>query len=324
MVSGVVGFTANHQHYMLRDQSIRLRGVEVNPAELQAPDVGEIPTKPNEMNAERTSEVQLSAEMADPATRLRALILATLTGRNLLDPPAIVRAANTEASAVSAQIDAAPAQSMPDEVFTLSIHERESSGMSLWVSLTLDGERIDGGFSYRLSRTNQWQQSLSLEGVRAFLDPLVLNFSGPLRLSDQRSAFDLNADGDTEMIARFASNSYALARDLNANGRIDDGVEVIGALSGNGFSELAQWDDNDDGLITAADPVWQDLVLWQPGREEMLTLASKEVRALGLEQVASPFTFTQNSGEPLGRVTATGYFVAGNAVQIAQQIDLAV
>lgn len=90
--------------------------------------------------------------------------------------------------------------------------------------------------------------------------------------------FDVDADGGYNHVqwVRTGGDEAFLALDRNANGVIDDGAELFGIgtpllLEGgrapNGFVGLAQYDDprlggNDDGLITSADAVWSDLLLW--------------------------------------------------------------
>jgi protein-disulfide isomerase len=64
-----------------------------------------------------------------------------------------------------------------------------------------------------------------------------------------------------------------LALDRNNNGQIDDGAELFGSTTRqpppvppakvNGYAALAVYDDNGDGRITAADPVFSELLLWR-------------------------------------------------------------
>jgi hypothetical protein len=67
-----------------------------------------------------------------------------------------------------------------------------------------------------------------------------------------------------------ASNMAFLAFDRNENGVIDGGGELFGngtllrngQHAATGFDALAQYDENGDGEIDAADPIWQYLQLW--------------------------------------------------------------
>jgi hypothetical protein len=90
-------------------------------------------------------------------------------------------------------------------------------------------------------------------------------------------AFDVNADGlaDTVQWVLPGGDEAFLALDRNRNGVVDDGAELFGVgtplieggTAPNGFVALAQYDQpllggNDDGVISRADAVWQELTLW--------------------------------------------------------------
>lgn len=90
-------------------------------------------------------------------------------------------------------------------------------------------------------------------------------------------SFDVNADGFPDQVqwVRPGGDEAFLTLDRNRNGIVDDGSELFGVgtplLAGgtapNGFVALAQYDQpllggNDDGVISRADAIWQELTLW--------------------------------------------------------------
>ena len=90
-------------------------------------------------------------------------------------------------------------------------------------------------------------------------------------------SFDVNADGFPDHVqwVRPGGDEAFLTLDRNRNGIVDDGSELFGVgtplLAGgtapNGFVALAQYDQpllggNDDGAISRADAIWQELTLW--------------------------------------------------------------
>jgi hypothetical protein len=152
----------------------------------------------------------------------------------------------------------------------------------------------------------------------------VLNFSGPVALSDQRISFDLTGDGQQESIATLASNSFYLALDKNANGAIDSGVELFGALTGNGFTELAEYDEDGNGFIDVNDSEFASLQLYRPGDGQLIDLSSMGVEGIYLESVVSPFQLQSSTGELLGQVRQTGFFYTDQGLGSIQHIDLAV
>lgn len=74
-----------------------------------------------------------------------------------------------------------------------------------------------------------------------------------------------------------------LCRDLNGNGRIDDGGELFGtatrlesgARAQNGFVALAAYDDNHDGFIDEKDAIWSRLLLWRDANHDGISQADE-------------------------------------------------
>lgn len=105
--------------------------------------------------------------------------------------------------------------------------------------------------------------------------PIIVDVLGNgYRLTDAAGGvdFDLDADGQAESLSWTAPNSddSFLALDRNGNGRIDNGAELFGshtaqpaAWTPNGFAALAVFDENHDGLINSAGPVFARLLLWR-------------------------------------------------------------
>ena len=212
--------------------------------------------------------------------------------------------------------------------YRLRSHESEKATINIRADLTLhSGRRVSVNLEQSMSRQLDLDVTLSALDAAKFIDPLVLNFAGPVSLSDRRVEFDVNADGQTESIAMFASNSAYLALDGNGDGVINDGRELFGALSGDGFADLAQYDEDGNGFIDAGDAVFSRLQLFTPGGlggGSLRSLNSAGVEAIYTGSMDSPFRLTSASGETLGQVRSTGFHVGSYGANTAQQIDLAV
>jgi hypothetical protein len=158
-------------------------------------------------------------------------------------------------------------------------------------------------------------------------DPLVLNFSGTAaQLSDQRFAFDLNADGSTEQINVLAPGSGFLVLDRNQDGKINNGSELFGPTTNNGFAELAKLDDDKNGWIDENDAAFKQLQVWRrdsSGQDQLQSLAAAGVGAIALSHVDTPFALKTNANELLGQIRTSGIFLQENgAAGTIQQIDL--
>lgn len=127
--------------------------------------------------------------------------------------------------------------------------------------------------SHRIGYDRHYYTDLP-EWCEELISPLVLDLDGDgISLSSPRSGvrFDLNRIGIAVRTGwTWSDDDALLARDLNGNGRIDDGAELFGsatdltsgARAENGFEALADLDSDGDGLITPSDRAWDTLLLW--------------------------------------------------------------
>lgn len=197
---------------------------------------------------------------------------------------------STASSGTGATGTAAPSAT-PDQAVLVSEASQQQEQLTFSAQgqvTTSDGRQlsIQLGFAMQFEQT---QLNQRLTRTSALKDPLVLNLDGQVAgFSRARFQFDLDADGQKESLAALDSGSAFLARDLNGNGQIDDGTELFGARSGNGFADLATLDEDGNGVLDEADSSFATLRLYRPG-EGLLTLGDKQIGAIFLQSAATPF-----------------------------------
>lgn len=123
------------------------------------------------------------------------------------------------------------------------------------------------------------------------------------------------------------SGSGFLVLDLNGNGAVDDGAEMFGPVSGDGFAELASYDLDGSNWIDEGDPVFSELRVWvrNPGEDSLLSLADTGVGAIHLGRTATPFSLTDSGNQLLGAVRTTGLYLREDGTAGAvQQLDLSI
>lgn len=192
---------------------------------------------------------------------------------------------------------------------------------------TADGRELSFNLKLEMSRTYFEQTNVSLRaGDAQVKDPLVVNFGGTAaELSDTGFTFDINADGRTEQMPGLGAGRGFLALDRDGDGAISDGRELFGPATGNGFRELAAYDDDGNGWIDEADSVYSRLGVWTPGsRTALKSLGEAGVGAISLDSLSTPFTVKRPDGDVLGKVIASSVFLRedGQAGSV-QQVDLA-
>jgi hypothetical protein len=217
------------------------------------------------------------------------------------------------------------------EQHTLHQESESTSFSAQGLIQTADGKSIDFSIQLGMSREFRLETSLTITGgaPEKKIDPLVINFNGnAAELSETRFAFDIDADGTTEQIASLKSGSGFLALDKNNDGTINDGSELFGPTTGKGFAELAQHDSDGNGFIDEADPIYSKLRIWQrheDGSEQLMALGDKNVGAIYLGHVSTPFQLRTDENKSLGEITDTGiYLTEDGRTGTIQQIDFSV
>lgn len=194
---------------------------------------------------------------------------------------------------------------------------------------TADGREISFNINVEMSRSfeSYFREDLQLASF-TLCDPLVINLDGNVAdLDDQTFFFDIDADGELDEISGLGSGSGFLALDKNGDGIINDGSELFGTKSGNGFADLAQYDEDGNGWIDENDPIWGKLKIWckdENGNDVLYRLADKGVGAICLQNVSTDFTMQGSGGKTQGVVRNTGIFLyeSGLAGTI-QHVDIA-
>ncbi|MFM9111252.1 MAG: hypothetical protein ACKOPN_11820, partial [Prochlorococcaceae cyanobacterium] len=138
------------------------------------------------------------------------------------------------------------------------------------------------------------------------VSPLVidLNGDGVQTLSlEQGVVFDLAGTGKPVQTGWVSAQDGLLAIDLNLDGVINSGAELLGTgtrladgtLARDGWRALAQFDANTDGLIDAQDAVWAQLGVWVDGNSDGITDTGelRSLRDTGIQSISLQRDATQ-------------------------------
>ena len=211
-----------------------------------------------------------------------------------------------------------------------SHYEYESLSFSAeGVIQTQDGKTINFSAQLNIEREYFEEQSVSFRaGDAVKIDPLVLNFNGTAaELQQTRFEFDLDADGQTEQIALLKPGNAYLALDKNNDGTINDGSELFGPSTGNGFNELAKYDEDGNQFIDEADSIYEQLRLWSidaNGHQQLIGLGEKGVGAIYIGHLNTHFELQQNQQDLGDIVSSSVYFKENGETGFIQQLDLRV
>lgn len=244
-----------------------------------------------------------------------------------------MEAASIKASAGSRGTTAKVGAGHWEERVTMSkiFTDREVTSFSTMGTVeTADGRSIN--FNLNLEMSREFTQSVGVEYARKTfcIDPLVINLEGnPASFSDQTFFFDLDSDGKAEELSSLAGGSGFLALDLNYDGVINDGSELFGTKSGDGFKDLAAYDKDGNGWIDENDEVFRRLKVWTKnadGSDRLIAIADAGVGAIYLGHAATEFSVnTLDTNQTQGIVRSTGVFLKeSGGVGTIQHVDLVV
>ena len=232
------------------------------------------------------------------------------------------------------RIQYARAKSMPImnvAVGAAGSYESEQTSFSTQGTVvTKDGREIKFGIDMKMSRSfAEYYEMKTPTKQKELCDPLVINLDTDIaELSDQKFTFDIDNDGILDEISKLSSKSGYLALDKNGDGKINDGSELFGTKSGNGFADLAAYDDDGNGWIDEDDEIFDKLLIWakdEHGNDKLYHLKDRGVGAICLASAATEFALNnQQTNEANGVIRRTGMFLFENGnVGTVQHIDLA-
>jgi len=193
--------------------------------------------------------------------------------------------------------------------------------------LTEDGREIEFAVNLNMSREFFSEESLSIRAGDTLKDPLVINFSGKAaELTQDTFSFDVDNDGHENQISFLQPGSGFLALDKNGDNTINNGSELFGPQSGNGFQDLAKYDSDGNNWIDANDSIFDKLRIWTrdaEGKDVLFALGEKGIGAIYLDSAATLFSVKDAENNLLGKVQSTGLFLGENGgVGTVQQVDL--
>ena len=166
---------------------------------------------------------------------------------------------------------------------------------------TADGRNID--FNVEVSMSRAFMQEFNMLEVQEYIktDPLMINLDTNIgSVSDQKFYFDLDSDGEKEQISFAGKGSGFLALDKNGDGVINDGSELFGTKSGDGFKDLAAYDEDGNGWIDENDSIFSRLKVWtkdENGNDYLMNLKTADVGAIYLSNADTQFSLKNDENK---------------------------
>ena len=195
---------------------------------------------------------------------------------------------------------------------------------------TADGRDIN--FNMEVSMSRAFTASINSLEVESYIktDPLMINLDTDIgSVSDQKFFFDLDTDGKEEEISFAGKGSGFLALDRNGDGKINDGSELFGTKSGDGFKDLAAYDADGNGWIDENDAIFSQLKIWtkdEDGKDKLISLKDADVGAIYLGNADTQFSLKDDDHKLNGEIKKTGIYLheSSGEVGTVNHVDLTV
>ncbi len=194
---------------------------------------------------------------------------------------------------------------------------------------TADGREISFGVSMSMSRAFMSETNILEQEDFLVTDPLVINLdSNVTSISDQKFFFDLDSDGKMDSINFAGRGSGFLALDKNGDGIINDGSELFGTKSGDGFKDLAAYDEDGNGWIDENDSIFKKLKVWtkdEDGKDQLIDLKSADVGAIYLGAADTEYSYKDINNSTNAILRKTGVYLkeSTGAVGTMAHVDMA-
>jgi len=181
------------------------------------------------------------------------------------------------------------------------VEKEKISFSSQGIVKTADGKEID--FDLKVNMTREFAVSrnidLSISGGEP-VDPVVINYAGnAAEFSERTFEFDLDADGSSEEIPYLKDGSGFLVL-ADDGSEVKDGTQLFGPQTGDGFAEMKEYDEDNNGWLDSADSIFDKLKIWtkdESGKDRLFALADKNIGALYLGNINANYSYKAESFE---------------------------
>ena len=192
---------------------------------------------------------------------------------------------------------------------------------------TQDGRSIDFGIEISMSRSFMEKIDSYTDQSYIKTDPLIINMdTNVASVSDVKFKFDLDNDGKREEISFAGEGSGFLALDKNGDGKINNGSELFGTQSGDGFADLSAFDEDGNMWIDENDSIYNELRVWvrdSEGNDKLIDLKEADIGAIYLGNASTEFSLKDDEHNTNGIIQKTGvYLKESGGVGTVNHVDL--
>lgn len=200
-------------------------------------------------------------------------------------------------------------------------------------TIKTDQQEIDINLLVNYSKEFQEisKEKIELEKT-IYIDPLVIQYDLSKEHFDMLNTtmeftFDIDNDGHEEVLNYLKEGNGYLALDKDQNGKIDNGNELFGPSTNDGFTELSIYDQDNNNWIDANDPIFDKLQVWlkdESGNDSLVALGEGGVGAIYLQDIKSNFHYHKDIDSSIAKLNSSSIFVStDHKIGLINAIDYA-
>ena len=190
-------------------------------------------------------------------------------------------------------------------------------------SISMPSTHLEKSFQFMEHATIEGRASEDLEGV-------ILSLSKEVEDGSYTKAIESYEKQQEEAaISELGKGSGFLALDKNGDGKVNDGNELFGTKSGDGFKDLKAYDEDGNHWIDENDSIFQKLKVWmkdEEGNDILLDLKEADIGAIYLGNANTEYSFKDDSLNTNAVLRKTGVYVKESTGKVGtvSHVDLAV
>jgi len=214
------------------------------------------------------------------------------------------------------------------EVSTIS-QQTQQLNFSMQGDFIIDNQAVN--LNYQLQLNSQYSTASTVNmSAAALKDPLVIQYGAQsIGKIIGYQALDINNDKQQDNLPIFSGDVGYLVYDKNNDQQVNNGSELFGPTSNNGFAELAMLDSNQNGYFDQQDDKYQQVYIWQPKHmnsaeeQNLVTLSQAGIKAISLNAIDTQFNFRGDHGEIDAQLTQSSFAITNNNQAVGvHQIDV--
>lgn len=225
----------------------------------------------------------------------------------------------------SASFSRGQSASTPLNAYEQMQEEASSLDLAFKGSITTkNGKQMNFSLSVKWKEKFAVAQREILQQGQNFNDPLIITLDGDTPVLKEKFDFKLNQN--VSNLNFLKKRSGYLAFDQNNNNKIDNGNELFGVKSGDGFADLAKYDEDKNGWIDSSDTIFKSLCFWSPSEnsDSVKTLEEVGIGAISLQSIKTDFISKEDINTPTAYYKEASVAVGENAQACALfSVDLA-